>query len=127
MLRNKKYRHIYSRLILYLVYLSFFLVQFNIHIGGVPPVSFFSGDFNTAYKKNISPSTSGKDICSDTKRIIFRLNKRFHPEYHFVTPELIQDLVKYSFSVQVVPLYETHPLSDYLFNSPSLRGPPAVV
>jgi hypothetical protein len=127
MLRNLTYRHIYTRLILCLVYLSFFLVQFNVHIGDVPPVSFFTGDFNAPYQNNISKNIRSKNICSDSRPVYFRLNKRFHPEDHFVAPEKIQDLVKFSFGIRVVLLNDTQPLTSYLFNSPSLRGPPAVV
>jgi len=127
MLIINRYYRILTRACLILVYVSFYLVQLNVHLSGNPGVSFFSGDSvaqnsNKGFslvlsrKHHNEPGTHG-----------FRLNKRFHPSYLYTNPVILQDLVKYSFGIKTLLLNETQPLTNFSFNSPSLRGPPQVV
>ncbi len=115
-----------TRACLILVYLSFSLVQFNVHFGRIPTVSYFTGDFISQQSDN-SHSVLTKGNHKDSRHEGFRLNKRFHPSYLFTTPDGLQDLVNYSFNIRVTLLNETQPLTNYSFNAPSLRGPPAIV
>lgn len=114
-----------SRACMILVYVSFFSVQLNLHFGKIPEVSFFTGDFISQHTGNLHKKLSSADH-RESKPIGFRLNKRFHPSY-LIAPEVLQDLVKYSFSIQTELLNERQPLTNFSFNSPSLRGPPAIV
>ena len=123
---NRHIRNL-TRACLILVYVSFFSVQLNLHFGGIPAVSFFTGDFISQRSDKAVHSILTKDRHKDSKSTCFRLNKRFHPSHLFTAPELIQDLVKHSFSIETALLNETQPLTSFSFNAPSLRGPPARV
>lgn len=116
-----------TRVCLILVYVSFFSVQFNVHFGKIPSVSFFTGDFISQQSDNNLHSVSDKGNHKDSRHTGFRLNKRFHPSYLFTAPDVLQDLVNYSFSIQVILRNETQPLANYSFNTSSLRGPPSFV
>ena len=116
-----------SKVCLILVYLAFYCVQLDIHFDDQRTVSFFSEGFSLRAHNKISEDLLNKDIHQDTKPDIFRLNKRFHPENLFTAPVVLQDLVQYTFSVVTFLLNEQQPLTNYSFNSPSLRGPPRLV
>jgi hypothetical protein len=122
-------RHIknLTRICLILVYVSFFSVQFNLHFGKTPEVSYFTGDFISQQSDNNFHSVLNKGNHKDSGHKGFRLNKRFHPSYLFTAPDVLQDLVNYSFSIETILLNETQPLTNFSFNFPSLRGPPSVV
>jgi len=115
------------RVFMVLIYLSFFLVQFNIHFSGSSTVSFFSSGYNTEFLQGIRNSYLNKFAHRDSKPSGIKLNKRFHPENLFITPDPVKNLVVYSFSMETMLIHEDQPLTQYDFNSPSLRGPPAVV
>ena len=121
---NRHFKSI-SRACLILVYVSFFSVQLNLHLGRTPAVCFFTGDFVSQHTGNFHKTLSTADH-KDSKPTGFRLNKRFHPSY-LIAPDVLQDLVKYSFSIETKLLNETQPLTNFSFNAPSLRGPPAIV
>jgi hypothetical protein len=122
-----RYSKLFTRTCLILVYLSFYLVQLNVHFGVTPVRSIFSGDFVSQNSVKGSHSTIEKSKHKDSKSAGFRLNKRFHPEYLSTAPELLQDLVRLSFRIQIVLLNDEQPLTSFSFNAPSLRGPPVVV
>jgi hypothetical protein len=123
---NRHYKNL-TRACLIGVYVSFYMVQLNVHFGKTPEVSFFTGDFISQQSDNGVHSVVNKDKHRDSKAIGFRLNKRFHPSHLFTAPEVLQDLVTYCFSLETELLNDTQPLTNFSFNSPSLRGPPAIV
>jgi hypothetical protein len=116
-----------TRACLIVVYVSFFLVQLNVHFGKPPVNSFLTGDFVSQQFNKVIHSITNENSQKDSKSVSFRLNKRFHPSHLFTAPVVLQDLIKYSFSIRVTLLNETQPLTTFSFNAPSLRGPPAVV
>ena len=124
--RNRHVRN-FTRACLILVYLAFFSVQLNLHFDGTPAVSFFTGDFISHQSGKTFHSVLSKNNHKDSRSICFRLNKRFHPSHLFTAPDVLQDLVTYSFSIQTALLNETQALTSFSFNGPSLRGPPAQV
>ena len=127
MLIVNRYCQIFTRICLILIYLSFYLVQLNIHFGATPDRSFFSGDFILQNSNTKTTSVLAKDRHKDSKSIGFRLNKRFHPKNPLSAPEMLQALVRQSFHIQTALLNDEQPLTSFSFNSPSLRGPPVVV
>jgi len=127
MLSSKRHFKNLTRVCLILVYVSFYMVQLNMHIGRPPTVSFLTGDFNTQPTDKDFHPVLCKDSHKDSKIAGFRLNKRFHPSHLFSAPDVLQDLVEYSFTIQTTLLNETQPLTNFSFNAPSLRGPPQVV
>ena len=110
-----------TRLCLILVYVSFLSGQFNVHFGKIA-LSFFTGDFISQQTDNNFHSVSDKGESQNSRHTGFRLNKRFHPWYLFTAPDVLQDLVNYSFSIQVRLLNETQPLANYSFNAPLSQG-----
>ena len=127
MKRNNWTCGIFSKACLILVYVSFFSVQLNLHFGKAPAVSFFTGDFISQQADKTAHSVVSKDGHKDSKSKCFRLNKRFHPSHLFTAPDVIQDLVKNSFSIETALVNESQPLTSFSFNAPSLRGPPIQV
>ena len=117
----------FTRVCLILVYVSFYMVQLNVHFGKTPTVSFLTGDFISQQSDNAFHSVLKKDKHKDSKAVSFRLNKRFHPSHLFTAPEVLQDLITYSFNIETELLNDTQSLTNFSFNSPSLRGPPAIV
>jgi hypothetical protein len=108
------------------IYLSFFLVQFNIHLNGTPEnVSYFSCDYSSI--NNTEHSSGSHLIHSNSRHTHLKLNKRFHPENLFTLPSLPDLLVEINYKSQTPLVHEEDPLTNYSFNSPSLRGPPAAV
>ncbi len=123
---NRQFRNI-TRCFVILVYVSFFTVQLNIHFGSIPAVSFFTGDF-VSLRSNIPFHQSvSKDNRRESKPQGFRLNKRFHPSYLFIAPEILQHLAKNRFSIQITRLNETRQLASFLLTTQALRGPPQIV
>ncbi|HEY2649087.1 MAG TPA: hypothetical protein VGI38_07825 [Puia sp.] len=109
-----------------IIYLSFFLVQFNIHLNGTPGnVSYFSCDYSSI--NNTQHSSDRHLIHSNSRHTHFKLNKRFHPKNLFIVPLIEDNLVEISFRIQTPLVHAQDPLTNYSFNSPSLRGPPAFV
>jgi len=126
MKRNNWTCGVFSKVCLILVYFSFYIVQLNVYAHKASQDSFFTGNDNIHHSCKISDSSLKKEARNQSKAVSFRLNKRFHPEYLFIAPQALNDLVKNSFLIDAVLLNETQPLSNFSFNSPSLRGPPAV-
>jgi hypothetical protein len=124
--RNNWECGVFSKVCLILVYISFYLVQLNVYAHQASQDSLFlgNGDIHLSYKGSNAPLK--KEARNQSKTVSFRLNKRFHPEYLFIAPQVLTDLVKNIFWIQSVLLNEAQPLSNYSFNSPSLRGPPAI-
>ena len=127
MLTINRYCQSSARICLILVYMSFYMVQLNLHFGVPPGTSFFSGDFVSQYSGGSSGSFSYKHKHKESRSISFRLNKRFHPSHLFTAPEKIEVLVRQGYRIQSVLLNEEQPLTNFFFNSPSLRGPPAII
>jgi hypothetical protein len=126
MVKMNRHNGIFAKISLILIYVSFYLVQLNVHVGATPRASFFSSDLTSGFCVNHTNANFGKGMHQDSRPVGFRLNKRFHPEHHFIAPDVLQDLVLYSFAIKTVLLNEEQPLKHYSFNSPSLRGPPLV-
>jgi len=111
-----------------LIYLSFFLVQFNIHLNGTPQnISYFSCDYSSINNKSYSSKPDHHLIRKDSKHSNFKLNKRFHPERLFTITIMPDMVVETNYQTQTALVHAEDPLTNYSFNSPSLRGPPAVV
>ena len=123
----RKYSKLFTRVNLVLVYLSFYLVQLNVHFGSTPVRSIFSSDFVSQNTGKGSVAVIEKNKHKDSRSTGFRLNKRFHPEYLSTAPEMLQDLIRQSFCMETPLLNDEQPLTSFSFNSPALRGPPAVV
>ena len=120
--------HIISRGLAGLIYLSFFLVQFNIHLNGTPrEISVFTCDYNPANCAQHNFSTTAGGIHKQTRHAGFKLNKRFHPENLFMAPAQSLVFVEISYRTPVPLLNDEQPLTNYSFNAPSLRGPPVIV
>jgi hypothetical protein len=110
------------------IYLTFFLVQFNIHLSGTPEnISYFSCDYSSINNKAFSSNPNHHLIRKNSKHSNFKLNKRFHPENLFTLPAVPDMLAEISYKIQTSLVHEEDPLTNYSFNSPSLRGPPATV
>jgi hypothetical protein len=110
------------------IYLSFFLVQFNVHLNGTPNnVSYFSCDYSSINNKAYSSNANHHLIRTNSKHSNFKLNKRFHPERLFTVTTLPDMLAEINYRIQTALIHEEDPLTNYSFNSPSLRGPPVFV
>jgi hypothetical protein len=118
----------FSKIFSGFIYLSFFLVQFNVHLNGLPgDVSYFSSDYSSVNSTHYMGSLSRPGLRKDVKLRGFKLNKRFQPESLVTAPVLPGIFIHIIYSAPVPLLNEDEPLTQYSFNSPSLRGPPAVV
>jgi len=111
-----------------LIYLSFFLVQFDIHLSGsARDISFFSSDYSSVNNGHLTLSPKHSGLSKESRQPSFKLNKRFHPAHFFTAPlfyiVLEQPLVQ---RPQAPPISEICP-TNLLVNYPSHRGPPAVV
>lgn len=124
--RNNSKCGVFSKVCLILVYFSFYIVQLNVYAHQASQDSLFLGYVNIHHSYKGSNALLKKEARNQSKTVSFRLNKRFHPEYVFIAPQTLNDLVKNSFLIDAVLLNEAQPLSNFSFNSPSLRGPPAV-
>jgi hypothetical protein len=127
MLSINKYCGIFSRITLVLVYVSFFLVQLNIHFSGSPVVSFFSSGYNSSLSQKISHPYSSNLTHRDSGRNGIKLNKRFHPQKLFITPGPSRDLTRSFFNIQHFFIHQDQLLPKSFLLSPSLRGPPEMV
>ena len=126
---QKKFLHnICLKIITGFIYLSFFLVQFNVHLNGTPNnVSYFSCDYSSINNTAFSSKSNHHLIRTHSKHSNFKLNKRFHPQYPFTVPSVPDMLVELNYITQAPLVHEEDPLTNYSFNSPSLRGPPVTV
>ena len=127
MFRKKSIPRLSIRACLILAYLAFYLVQLDVHFTSTRTASFFYDGYSLSSANKNSEHSFCKETHRNTKQANFRLNKRFHPENLFLAPVVLQDLIKYSFRIRTVVLNEQQPLTNYSFNSPSLRGPPRMV
>jgi hypothetical protein len=127
MFKNSFY-HSCSKITAGFIYLSFFLVQFNVHLNGTPNnVSYFSCDYSSINNTAFSSKSNHHLIRTHSKHSNFKLNKRFHPQCLFTVPSAPDMLVELNYITQTSLVHEEDPLTNYSFNSPSLRGPPAAV
>src|SRR5450432_2389314 len=85
----------FAKILTGFIYLSFFLVQFNIHLNGTPgDISYFSSGYSSVqYNPNSYSTSSHIDSRKESKLVKFKLNKRFHPSSFFTTPELTKILI----------------------------------
>jgi hypothetical protein len=127
-MRKGSLNHIFPRIMAGVIYLTFFLVQFNVHLNGTPNnVSYFSCDYSSVNNKAFSSKSNHHLIRTNSKHSNFKLNKRFHPENLFIIPSVPDMLVEINYKTQTPLVHAEDPLTNYSFNSPSLRGPPAIV
>jgi len=120
--------HNCSKVIAGFIYLSFFLVQFNVHLNGTPNnVSYFSCDYSSINNKVYSSNSNQHLIRTNSKHSNFKLNKRFHPERLFTVNSLPDMAMELNYRTHTALVHEEDPLTKYSFNSPSLRGPPDFV
>ena len=111
-----------------IIYLSFFLVQFNVHLNGTPNnVSYFSCDYSSINNTTFSSKSNQHLNRTHSKHSNVKLNKRFHPESLFTLPSVPDILVEINYNTETPLVHEDDPLTNYSFNSPSLRGPPLIV
>ena len=117
-----------GRLMTGIIYLSFFLVQFDVHLAGsTEDISFFSCDNSTVTEYQAANHARNFEICMKARPIHFSLNKRFHPEKFyepFLPGHIAQPVSAISKNTALIPeepLLEIHP------GSFSRRGPPALV
>ncbi len=117
-----------SKMVTGLIYLSFFLVQFDIHLSGsTQDISFFSSDYSSINngRQALYPRHSG--LAKDSRHHGLKLNKRFHPKHLFIAPISSMAEVEMVFQIYSTPIHTGECPTDLLFNSPSRRGPPIVV
>ncbi len=108
------------------IYLTFFLVQFNIHPERNASKYFL---FLLRYSSinNTQHSADLHLIHSNSRHTHLKLNKRFHPENLFTLPYAPDMLIEISYKTRTPLVHADDPLTNYSFNSPSLRGPPETV
>jgi hypothetical protein len=117
-----------SKMLTGLIYLSFFLVQFDIHLSGsAQNISFFSSDYSSVNSVDQTNSLKHSGLGKESRQPNFKLNKRFHPQQLFTAPNLSMALVQMEFHCHSTPILTGRWPSNLLFNSPSRRGPPVVV
>jgi len=127
LMQNKFLHNICLKVMAGFIYLSFFVVQFNIHLSGTPQnISYFSCDYSSI-NNECSANQNHHLIRTDSKHSNFKLNKRFHPERLFAVTSLPDMVVALNYKIQTALVREKDPLTNYSFNSPSLRGPPVLV
>src|SRR4249920_824181 len=115
MLSLNRYCGVCSRISLVLVYLSFFLVQFDIHFSGSPSISFFSSGYNAQFSQKTSSGCSDKITNKDSRRSGIKLNKRFHPQKHFTIQESSSVTVHNPFRANTFILHEDQPVTSSSF------------
>jgi len=119
---------VFTRACLVLVYLSFFLVQFNVHFNGASSsVSFFATGYNSQFSQEIQHADLHKIAKKDSASSTIKLNKRFHPRNLFIAPEPAYGFIVCPYSIKTILIRADKPLTEFAFNSPSLRGPPPIV
>jgi hypothetical protein len=97
-------------------------------LNGTPEtVSYFSCDYSPANNIHLNSKSNNDLIHTHSKISVFKLNKRFHPENSFTVPTLGNLEVAIIYRIQTPLVHEDDPLTNYAFNSPSLRGPPSAV
>src|ERR1700750_482613 len=108
---------IFSKTLAGFIYLSFFLVQFNIHLNGTPNnVSYFACDYSSINNKSYSSNLNQHSIRKDSKHSKFKLNKRFHPERLFTVTSAPYMAVELNYKTQSALVHEEDPLTNYSFN-----------
>lgn len=118
----------FSKILAGFIYLSFFLVQFNIHLNGTHrEISIFTCDYSPTNCTHPDFSTHTGGIHKQSRHAGYKLNKRFHPENLFSAPAQSLVMVKITYRTPAPLVNEEQPLTNYSFNSPSLRGPPVIV
>lgn len=128
MARKKNIFRVINKWLAGLVYLSFFLVQFNVHFGPCSrKISYFSSDYSSVNNSHFQKSGGQSLVHKDTKHSGFKFNKRFHPEKLLAAPVPEPAEVYFSYHIVTALIREDQPLTQFSFNSPSLRGPPAIV
>jgi hypothetical protein len=117
-----------SKILAGLIYLGFFLVQFNIRFTGHSSTeSYFSSGYNSVscdqhagYANLLSPHKSHHHGG-------FKLNKRFHPEKLFVAPVQTSGPIPLIYFERDLFAHEENPGVTFTCCVTPLRGPPAFV
>jgi hypothetical protein len=117
-----------AKLLAGIVYLSFFLVQLDIHLCGAPQdISFFSGDYSNVSEYQPPKHSQNFELCKKAKPIHFRLNKRFQPE-KFFKPYFPTENILPVFTIRTDShLIPQEPILNNTVESLSRRGPPELV
>src|ERR1700759_245534 len=98
---KKSLYQIFRKTIAGIIYLTFFLVQFNINLNGTPNnVSYFSCDYSSINNKAYSSNLNQHSIRTDAKHSKFKLNKRFHPERLFTVTSAPYLAVELNYKIQ---------------------------
>lgn len=117
-----------AKLLAGIIYLSFFLVQLDIHLGGAPQdISYFSCDYYTVTEYQAVKHSRNFEICKKPRPVHFRLNKRFQPEKFFETYFPTENIRLVSTIATVNPLIPQEPVLKNTVETLSRRGPPSLV
>ena len=107
-----------------IIYLSFFLVQFDIHLNGsYHGISFFSSNYCSIHSGRGQHASDHFGTHKDSRHNNLKLNKRFHPEHLFTLPMMPKVLAVVIVQDQKALINNKEPLTRCLFNSPSAKGP----
>ena len=119
---------LFSLLLAGIIYLSFFLVQFDIHLEGVPQdISYFSGDSNTVTGYEAAQHVRIFEICKKARPIFFRLNKRFQPKKFFEVFFYQGNILSRETVWIDLPIKPEKPILKNSVEPHSRRGPPELV
>lgn len=126
--REKKYTRLFFKLLLLTVYFCFFAVQ--IFLRYTSSHSQQSLDLYN-YQKNLTEkSFTIKTVLSKNEthksRSLSYLNKRFHPKYNVILPDLDLQLKNIYPGFSVNFYFISNGITELKVNKPSLRGPPVI-
>jgi hypothetical protein len=123
-----KLQGILKMLLTGIIYLSFFFVQFDLHLGKSPVnLSYFSGDNTLANISSASGIINNSGLSRKGKQVHIRLNKRFHPEKFVIVYSSPSVPAPILVGAVVVSFIVDQPLVRSSYRSPSWRGPPVLV
>jgi hypothetical protein len=126
--KAKRIQSILSKLLAGFIYLSFFLVQFDIHFGETPQdFSYFSCDYNAVTEYQAAKHVRNFEVCKKATPIHFLLNKRFHPEKLFFAVSYQERIRPISILTASISFTLPNPILKDLSEPISRRGPPALV
>ena len=127
MLLRKKIRYCLSYLLLLAVYSVFFTVQLTANFdipGNAPQIA--ARSFNQILHQNNTKSGVTQSHAAYPKRVIIRLNKRFHPEFAPSCPATVSPAPVCFILTPVIHSYTEPHISPVSLSDQSRRGPPVV-
>lgn len=127
MIARKKIKYCFSYLLLLAVYSAFFTVQLtaNFDIPGNSP-SIAAKSFNQILQQNPAKTGVSQSQAAYPKRVIIRLNKRFHPEFAPACPVVVSAAPLCFILTPVIGHYTEPHFSLISLSDQSQRGPPVV-